>query len=68
MNYLGYPKRNRAPIRAGMRTMLSPADRCAACVVALVALLLCAGVRYVFHPPANVGTLSAISAERPHMP
>lgn len=53
-----------------MTTMLSPADRCAACVVALVSLLMCvmcAGVRYVFHLPAQT-VLSVASAERPYMP
>lgn len=50
-----------------MTTMLSPADRCAAWVVALVSLLMCAGVRYVFHLPART-VLSVASAERPYMP
>jgi len=57
------------PIYAGMRTMLSPADRCAACVVALVSLLMCAGVRYVFYLPTSThAALSVASAERPYMP
>jgi len=50
-----------------MRTTLSPADRCAACVVALVTLLLGAGVRFVFHRPTDAA-LSVASAERPYMP
>ena len=50
-----------------MRTMLSPADRYAACVVALVSLLMCVGVRYVFQLQAPT-ELSVVSADRPHMP
>jgi len=47
--------------------MLSPADRCVACVVALVSLLMGAGVRYVFHPPVQT-TVGVASTERPYMP
>jgi hypothetical protein len=50
-----------------MRTILSPADRCAACVVAFVSLMMCVGVRYVFHLSAPTA-LSVVSADRPHMP
>lgn len=50
-----------------MSTTISRADRYAFCVVALVSLLMCAGVRYVFQLPVQ-GTLGAVSAERPHMP
>jgi hypothetical protein len=50
-----------------MRTQLSTADRYAACIVALVSLLMCAGVRYVFHLPVRT-TLSAASTGRPYMP
>lgn len=50
-----------------MRKTLSPADRCAACFVALLCLLMCAGVRYVFHLPTHAG-FSVVSSERPYMP
>ena len=50
-----------------MGTRLSPADRCAACAVALASLLMCAGVRYMFHLPAQAA-MSVAAAERPHMP
>ncbi len=47
---------------------VSTADRCIACAVALLSLLMCAGVRYVFHLPLQ-SPLAAVSApERPYMP
>ena len=60
-------RRSSEPIDVGMSTMLSPADCRAACVVALVSLLMCAGVRYVFHLPAPTA-IRVNAAERPYMP
>jgi len=60
-------QRGCAPIQRAMRTILSPADRYAACVVALVSMAMCVGVRYVFHLPAHAA-LNRASTERPYMP
>jgi hypothetical protein len=46
---------------------LSPADRVAACIVALVCVLMVSGVRYLFRQPPQTGMQTAPMAH-PYMP
>jgi hypothetical protein len=45
----------------------SPADRLAACAVALAAALMIAGIHYVFTRPAHT-SWTMVSTDLPHLP
>ena len=47
--------------------MTTRADRLAACVVGLLCVVMCWGVRYVFNRPART-SLSMASTDHPHLP
>ena len=47
--------------------MTTRADRWAACLVGLMCVAMCWGVRYVFSRPAGAPT-SMASTDRPHLP
>jgi len=49
------------------RSMTTRADRWAACLVALMCVAMCWGVRYVFNHPAGAPPAMA-STDHPHLP